>query len=108
MRKILPHLVLSASLLAIASAARADDAASEAEIIVTASIDRYAPRTLAATRTDTPALEAPFSVDTVGAALIADRGLVTITDALRTVSGTNPVGGIGGFNTRFRLRGFVA
>ena len=108
MPKFLPHLILSASLLALASAARADDAASEAEIVVTATIDRYAPRTLAATRTDTPALEVPFSVDTVGAALIADRGLVTITDALRTVSGTNPVGGIGGFNTRFRLRGFVA
>lgn len=108
MPKLSPHLLLSASLLALASAARADEAASEAEIVVTASIDRYAPRTLAATRTDTPALEVPFSVDTVGAALIADRGLVTITDALRTVSGTNPVGGIGGFNTRFRLRGFVA
>jgi iron complex outermembrane receptor protein len=108
MPKLLPHLILSASLLALATSAHADEATSEAEIVVTATIDRYAPRTLAATRTDTPALEVPFSVDTVGAALIADRGLVTITDALRTVSGTNPVGGIGGFNTRFRLRGFVA
>lgn len=108
MPNMLPRLILLASLLALASAARADDAASEAEIVVTASIDRYAPRTLAATRTDTPALEVPFSVDAVGGALIADRGLVTITDALRTVSGTNPVGGIGGFNTRFRLRGFMA
>jgi iron complex outermembrane receptor protein len=77
-------------------------------VIVTATIDRYAPRSTAATRTDTPALEAPFSIDTVGSALLADRGLVNLTDALRTVSGTNPVGGIGGFNTRFRLRGFVA
>jgi iron complex outermembrane receptor protein len=107
-------LLISAALLSAGSPARADeaaaadDAAADAEIIVTARIDRYAPRTLAATRTDTPMLEVPFSVDTVGAALLADRGLVSLTDALRTVSGTNPVGGIGGFNTRFRLRGFVA
>jgi iron complex outermembrane recepter protein len=104
-----PSLLLGAALLALAVPARAEEAAaSDAEIVVTASIDRYAPRTLAATRTDTPALEVPFSVDTVGGALLADRGLVTLTDALRTVSGANPVGGIGGFNTRFRLRGFVA
>lgn len=102
-------LLLGVGLCFGATPALAADADTEAaEIIVTASIDRYAPRTLAATRTDTPALELPFSVDTVGAALLADRGLVSLTDALRTVSGTNPVGGIGGFNTRFRLRGFVA
>ncbi|OSZ70846.1 hypothetical protein CAP39_07815 [Sphingomonas sp. IBVSS1] len=101
-------LLLGVGLCCGATPALAADADTEAaEIIVTASIDRYAPRTLAATRTDTPALELPFSVDTVGAALLADRGLVGLTDALRTVSGTNPVGGIGDFNTRFRLRGFA-
>jgi iron complex outermembrane receptor protein len=53
-------------------------------------------------------LAVPFSIDAVGAELLSDRGLVSLTDALRTVSGPNPVGGIGGFNTRFRLRGFLA
>ncbi len=70
-------------------------------MIVTATIDRYPPRTDAATRTATPMPEVPFSIDPVGSARIADRGLVNLTDALRAVSGTNPVGGIGCFNTRY-------
>jgi len=84
---LLPHRILSASLLALATSAHADEATSEAEIVVTASIDRYAPRTLAATRTDTPALELPFSVDTVGAAhapserIFADAGIVALRAA---------------------------
>ena len=40
--------------------------------------------------------------------MIADRGLTNLTDVLRTVPGTAPVSGIGNFNTRFRLRGFVS
>jgi iron complex outermembrane receptor protein len=96
------------AIVACASPAMAADAPTDETIVVTAPIDRYSPWTTAATRTGTPALETPFSVDTVGAALLADRGLVNLTDALRTVSGTNPVSGIGGFNNRFRLRGFVA
>ncbi|WP_432815736.1 TonB-dependent receptor [Sphingorhabdus sp.] len=101
-------LGVALTIVACASPAIAADELSDEAIVVTATIDSYSPRTAAATRTGTPALEAPFSFDTVGAALLADRGLVNLTDALRTVSGTNPVGGIGGFNTRFRLRGFVA
>jgi hypothetical protein len=61
----------SIALLAVGSPARAeetatDDAATDVEITVTASIDRYAPRTSAATRTGTPMLAVPFSIDAVG------------------------------------------
>ena len=79
-----------------------------ATIVVTAALKAYEPRADLALRTGAPALEVPFASDAVGATLIADRGLTSLTDALRTVSGTAPVTGIGNFNTRFRLRGFVS
>ena len=79
-----------------------------ATIVVTATLKAYEPRADIATRTGTPALATPFSDDAVGATLIADRGLTSLTDALRTVPGVAPVLGIGNFNTRFRLRGFVS
>jgi iron complex outermembrane recepter protein len=78
------------------------------DIVVTASLEAYEPEADLATRTGTPSLELPFVSDAVGATLIADRGLTSLTDALRTVPGAAPVSGIGNFNTRFRLRGFVS
>lgn len=53
-------------------------------------------------------LEAPFVVSNVTADKISDRGLTSLQDALRVVSSTAPITGIGGFNTRFRIRGFLA
>jgi iron complex outermembrane receptor protein len=82
--------------------------AADETIVVTAPLDRYSPTADAGTRTGTPPLVVPFTVDSVGEALLTDQGLTSLQDALRTVSGTAPVTGIGGFNTRFRLRGFVS
>ena len=89
-----------------ASPAFAQDNSTD-QIIVTANIDRYAPRADTALRTDTPTLLVPFTSETVGAGLIADQGLTSMQDALRSVAGAAPVSGIGNFNTRFRLRGFA-
>lgn len=102
--------ILTLGLLTIASAPALAQTSADApgEIVVTATLKAYEPQADLATRTGTPAFEVPFVSDAVGAALIADRGLTNLTDALRTVPGTAPVAGIGNFNSRFRLRGFVA
>jgi iron complex outermembrane recepter protein len=77
-------------------------------VVVTGQLESYTPEAGVASRTGTPEFLVPFASEAVGGALIQDRGLLTLTDALRTVSGTAPVTGIGGFNTRFRIRGFVS
>jgi iron complex outermembrane recepter protein len=102
------YLFASAASLMIAPAFAQTSADAPREIVVTASLEAYEPEADIATRTGTPLLELPFVSDAVGATLIADRGLTNLTDALRTVPGAAPVAGIGNFNTRFRLRGFVS
>jgi iron complex outermembrane receptor protein len=66
--------------------------------------------TVAATanKSDTPAKEAPFSVQVVTRELIADRGVISFGEAVRTVPGLTPQVGFNGTNDRFRLRGFAA
>ncbi len=105
-RKNLGWFCIMAGLPAIGHAQTSAEA--PGEIVVTAALKAYEPRADIATRTGTPILELPFASDAVGATLIADRGLTSFTDALRTVPGVAPVTGIGNFNTRFRLRGFVS
>jgi iron complex outermembrane recepter protein len=83
-------------------------AAEPTPITVVATIEDYSPDSDAATRTNTADNLVPFISQSVGNALIEDRGLNNLQDALRSVPGTAPVTGIGGFNTRFRLRGFVS
>ncbi len=104
--------LLRTTLLLLASASAPAFAQTSAtapdEIIVTATLEAYEPTGDLGTRTGTPAIEVPFTVDAVGAALIDDRGLTSLADTLRTVPGTAPIAGIGNFNTRFRLRGFVS
>lgn len=68
----------------------------------------YLPDAGVATKTDTPAREVPFATSTVGRALLQDRGVTSMADALRTVPGVSAVTGIGGFNARVRFRGFLA
>jgi iron complex outermembrane recepter protein len=109
MRSI-PTSAVALSVLTMASAPALAQTSADApgEIVITATLKAYEPEADVATRTGTPAFEIPFVSDAVGATLIADRGLTNLTDALRTVPGTAPVAGIGNFNTRFRLRGFVS
>jgi iron complex outermembrane recepter protein len=78
------------------------------QIVVRGSLEAAAPSSSLATRSTTPLFEAPFAVQAVSGATLEDRGLLSLQDALRSVPGTAPVVGIGNFNSRFRLRGFVA
>lgn len=103
------HILLVGALAGCPTLAYAQTSADAPnEIVVTATLKAYEPVADIATRTGTPEFEVPFISDAVGEALIADRGLTSLTDVLRTVPGTAPVSGIGNFNTRFRVRGFVA
>jgi outer membrane receptor protein involved in Fe transport len=65
--------------------------------------------TVAATanKSDTPAKETPFSVQVVTRELIADRGVISFGEAVRTVPGLTPQVGFNGMNERFRLRGYA-
>lgn len=60
-----------------------------------------------ANKSDTPTKETPFSVQVVTRELIADRGVTTFGEAVRTVPGLTPQVGFMGMNDRFRLRGFA-
>ena len=61
-----------------------------------------------ATKTDTPAREAPFATSTVSRELLQDRGVTSMNEALRTVPGVAAINGIGNANARYRYRGFLA
>jgi iron complex outermembrane recepter protein len=68
----------------------------------------YVPDTGIATKSDTAASQAPFATSTIGRMLLQDRGLTSMQEALRTAPGVAPIIGIGGFNARYRYRGFLA
>lgn len=106
--KIGSSVVAIAAVLAAGVADAQTKGTTPEDVVVEGTLEGYSPEPATGTRTGTPSFEAPVSQEAVGRALIADRGLVTLTDALRQVSGVQPVGGIGGFNTRFRLRGFLS
>lgn len=59
-------------------------------------------------RSSAPELVQPFVFDSVDAGRLALTGTLDLRDALRLVPAVAPVTGIGNFNTRFRLRGFVS
>ena len=64
----------------------------------------YLPDAGIATKTDTPSREAPFASSTVGRALLQERGVTKMNDALATVPGVAAVNGIGNFNARPGIR----
>ena len=55
-------------------------------VTITSATD-YVPDAGIATKTDTPAREVPFTSSTVGRALLQDRGVTSMNDALATVPG---------------------
>ena len=104
-RKNLPKL--SALSIAAASLFAPLHAQSLPAVTITSTPD-YVPDAGIATKTDTPAREVPFASSTVGRALLQDRGVTSMNDALATVPGVAAINGIGNFNARYRFRGFLA
>lgn len=77
-------------------------------VTVTATPDDYRPpETATATRTDTPALQTPQSVQVVPRAVIEDQGALTLTEAVRNVAGVQyDFGFNGAMQPLLILRGF--
>ncbi len=103
-----------AILLASAASSHADEDASDPvrlpETVVSASPDEgYAPRSAtSATKTDTPILQTPASIQVLPRELLDDQQAVTSQQALENVAGVQPDGSYGGpFNQAFHLRGFT-
>lgn len=87
-----------------------EESVATSDIIVEGTREQGYRATVATTanKTATPIKETPFSVQVVTRELIEDRGVTTFGEAVRTVPGLTPQVGLGGFNDRFRLRGFQA
>ena len=74
------------------SRAEADASDEDAlQLVVTGEQDDYVvPNASVGTRTDTPLLEVPQSIQVVPEAVLDDQNIVTVNDALRNVSGVQP------------------
>ncbi|MEM8604664.1 MAG: TonB-dependent receptor, partial [Cyanobacteria bacterium P01_H01_bin.121] len=68
--------------------------------------DYFVPNASAATRTDTPVLDIPASIQVIPEQVLDDQQAVRIEDALTNVSGVAFGGSRGGFDTDFTIRGF--
>ncbi len=64
------------------------------------------PNATTATKTDTPIMETPVSIQVVPRAVIDDQKAATLKDVLQNVSGVRPRASIGVFNI-FTIRGFT-
>ena len=86
--------------------ASADDEA--LRIVVTGDEDPgYAePNATTATRTETPLIEIPQSIQVIPAAVLADQQVIRLSDALRNVPGVVPGNNFGGGLDIFTIRGF--
>ncbi|MGD1900151.1 MAG: TonB-dependent siderophore receptor [Phormidesmis sp.] len=68
--------------------------------------DYFVPNASTATRTDTPILEVPASIQVISEQVLDDQQAVRIEDALTNVSGVAFGGTRGGVDVDFTLRGF--
>ncbi|MFN3734348.1 TonB-dependent siderophore receptor [Comamonas testosteroni] len=111
-RPPVPLAVLAAaSLIAIATSAVAQEPTTTSTlptVTVTGTPDDYRqPNTSTATRTDTPSLQTPQSVQVVPRAVIEDQSALTLTEAVRNVSGVQyDFGFNGSMQPLLILRGF--
>lgn len=107
----MPLAALAAALLGAATLASAQEASSSATlptVTVSGSADDYrAPDSAAATRTSIPLLQTPQSVQVVPRAVIADQNALTLSEAVRNVSGVqHDFGFNGSLQPLLVLRGF--
>ena len=90
----------------------ADDTAENTPMLlspiqVIGSDERYlVRRSTAATRTSTPIIETPASIQVVPFQLLQDQQVLRIKDAIKNVSGVQPRGAAGVSSEQFTLRGF--
>ncbi|HRE82914.1 MAG TPA: TonB-dependent receptor plug domain-containing protein, partial [Opitutaceae bacterium] len=101
-------LVLSGALAPAAPATNSDPVALETVEVLGSREQAYratvAPQT---NKSDTPLQQIPFSVQVVTRELIADRGALTLGEALRYTPGLAPQVGFSNSNDRFTIRGFT-
>lgn len=104
-------VLAAASLVTLATGATAQElpaAPTLPTVTVTGTPDDYRqPNTSTATRTDTPSLQNPQSVQIVPRAVIEDQSALTLTEAVRNVSGVQyDFGFNGSMQPLLILRGF--
>lgn len=104
----LTGLMISASLLTISFGARAADATSGSEIVVTGARDDA--HAVASTKAPLAIAETPQSVSVIDASDIAKLGLANLNQSLRYVAGVTPEtrGASAEIYDQFKLRGFDA
>jgi iron complex outermembrane receptor protein len=99
----------AALLLCLASRGFAADSAQQLpEITISGSAEEgYGVSTAStATKTDTPLIDTPLSIQVVPKDVITDRGAQRLEDVLKNVSGVQPYHAYGGANEIFVVRGF--
>jgi iron complex outermembrane recepter protein len=67
----------------------------------------YAPIANSATKTDTPLMETPVSIQVVDEAVLQDQNAQFISDVVRNVSGVQTQHSYGGVNEQYMIRGFL-
>lgn len=67
----------------------------------------YVPVANTATRTDTPLMETPVSIQVVDEAVLRDQNAQKISDVVRNVSGVQTIHSYGGVNEQYVIRGFL-
>ncbi|MEM6432430.1 MAG: TonB-dependent siderophore receptor [Cyanobacteria bacterium P01_D01_bin.115] len=68
--------------------------------------DYFVPDTTTATRTETPILDTPASIQVIPQELIEDQQATDLQDVLRNLSGITPSGSNANSTTEFTIRGF--
>ena len=68
--------------------------------------DYFVPNASTATRTDTPILETPASVQVIPRQVLEDQQVIRIEDALSNLSGVTFAGTFAGLDVDFNIRGF--
>ncbi|WP_230841840.1 TonB-dependent receptor plug domain-containing protein [Gloeobacter morelensis] len=84
----------------------ADDAEELDEVTVTGTGTYRRSNSSTATKTDTPILDTPQSIQVIPRQVIEDQGTVRLRDALRNVSGVYLSGTDGNYGEYFNIRGF--
>lgn len=103
--KFLVWMVMLAPTVAVATEAQPEKTLEEMSISAAPVGDEYAlPLAAAATKTDTPLLETPMSVQVVPREVMDDQQVVTIKDAVKNVSGV--VSSFYNYYDFIQLRGF--